>query len=326
MIRQYMKNNRFDVESYSISTDVISLLFVGFLLSLTIGFAEKVPNWENLSLRLFAAGVLYLVVTNQSRRLKEGWHLVLIRSAAIIGLFAYLFDAVDSLQHIIVDGWMDDALLAAEHAITGTESAAFLQQFINPALTEGMMFTYVIYTLLLPLVAFICYWSQGMRGANDYLLNLAIGFVVCFIGFILFPVASPLYHAPQLYSVPLDGGLFTWCGEWIRQNQHYAGGSLPSPHCTAATTMLLMMYRHNRKCFFVALPTILMLFVSTVYGRYHYVWDGIVGILCALCVVKYSPKIVNAVNAAQSWINRTAKSRVVLESTQIDTHNETTRR
>ena len=69
------------------------------------------------------------------------------------------------------------------------------------------------------------------------------------------------------------------------------GGSLPSPHCAGTTIMLVMLYRYNRKAFYVLLPTLLSVYFATVYGRFHYAWDGIAGILVAMVMVRSTPRV-----------------------------------
>ena len=132
----------------------------------------------------------------------------------------------------------------------------------------------------------------------DYLLHLALVNIVCYLGFIVFPVAGPLVFYPEKFTVPLHGGFFAWCGEWIRSNMHYPGGSLPSPHCAAWTTMLLMLYRHNRKVFYLTLPLLVTIYPATVYGRYHYLWDSLAGILVAFLVVVLCPFLVRGTSKA----------------------------
>ncbi len=274
------------------STYVLSLLFVGFLLCLTWYFAEGIVEWQSLATKFLIAGCLFYVLSRIVLKIPHGVVATSIHTTIILGLFAYLFEAVHGLQHIFVPHWFDDSLINIERNLIGTEATIFLQQFVNPYLTEGMMFAYVIYVPFLPLVAFFCYVNSGQTGAVEYLLNLSVANIICYVGFILIPVASPLYHQPELYTVPLEGGYFTWCGEWMRHNVHYAGGSLPSPHCAAATVMFMMLHRHQRKVFYIALPTILLLYISTVYGRYHYLSDAIAGIVTGVFAVKLSSLLI----------------------------------
>jgi membrane-associated phospholipid phosphatase len=183
---------------------------------------------------------------------------------------------------------MDAQVLSFETRFTGVDATLFFQNHMNTVLTEIMMFAYVSYIPLLPLISLICFWSMDHNAAHDYLFNLGYAYIVCYIGFMLFPVASPLYHQKELYYIPFDGGLFTWCGEWMRHNVHFAGGSLPSPHCAASTVMIGMMWRYNRRLYWILLPLVLMIYISTVYGRYHYVSDGAVGIITGFFVLRTS--------------------------------------
>ncbi|MBI4429213.1 MAG: phosphatase PAP2 family protein [Ignavibacteriales bacterium] len=276
------------------ATDLLCYLFAATLVVLAAVFPERVTNPHTVIQQLLVAALVFWGTSRLANGIGASLVLVLLQTGRVVGLSSFLFQLMANFQHLIVADWMDHSLLSVERSITGTETSVFLQRLANPLATEGMMFAYIMYVPLLPLVAFLCYWSKGIRATGEYLLNLTLAFFACYVGFILYPLASPLYHQPEAYTVPLQGGLFTWCGEWIRQNQHYAGGSLPSPHCAAATVMIVMLYRHNRKAFFVLLPTLLMIYVAAVYGRYHYAWDGIAAILSASLSVKWSGRVATA--------------------------------
>ena len=72
------------------------------------------------------------------------------------------------------------------------------------------------------------------------------------------------------------------------------GGSLPSPHAAAATVMWIMAWKHWRPAFWVLCPAILSLYLSTFYGRYHYVTDAILGIATAGLAVIAAPPLQKA--------------------------------
>ena len=268
--------------------DTACSAFTALLLILALLLHDRVPGWQVLALQLTVTLVLYTGITRWLRRQPDGAWTVILRTAVVISLFAYLFDAVANLQHVLVRDWMDGSVLAFERTAIGVDPSIWLQRYAGPRLTEFMMFAYVFYVPMLPAVALLCYQSAGPEAAHDYLLRLSLVEIACFTGFILFPVAGPLYYQPQVYTVPLGGGFFTWCAEWIRSHAHYAGGSLPSPHCAVSSVMLAMLYRYDRRSFRVALPLVLTIYVSTVYGRYHYVSDGVAGILAAAAIL--SPK------------------------------------
>ena len=161
------------------------------------------------------------------------------------------------------------------------------------------MFAYVGYGALLIAAGFLCHYGAGYDALHQYILHLALTFSACYIGFLLFPVAGPVFHAPATYPEPLTGGLFTYLGEWIRANQHFPGGSLPSPHCAATTVMVLMLRRHHRTAFYILLPMLLSVYAATVIGRYHYIWDGIAGIGAAVAMLAVADRLRGFVRVRQ---------------------------
>jgi len=290
-----------------LTADAAILLFTWSLLAIAFLFPQKVSAHPGEMLLLLAVAVSYPVASLLTYLAKNESVSTLLRTMLIMSTLSFLFGAVAPFQHVLFDGWMDAILISWDKALTGVEASSFLQHFANPALTEWMMFAYVIYVPLLPLVSIICYRSAGAKAANEYLVTLSLVDIACFAGFIFFPVAGPMFFIPEAFIKPLEGGIFTFMGEWMRTNLHYPGGCLPSPHCASATVMIVMMYRHNRVLFWSLLPIVLTLYVSTVYGRYHYSWDGIAGILLSLLVLKYSNRVVATTGKLINWMGKLAE-------------------
>ncbi len=274
----------------TLDTSVIGFTLILFVL--TIFFQSIVENWMLVAAKFLAGAIGYFLLSSVINRLTHTFWQTFSRSVLTAASTGFLFSEIRHIQHIFVNGWMDHHLVNFDVWLLGIESTLALQKITFPILTEGMMFAYTVYVPLIVLVALFCYQKSGIRGGEDYWLNLMLAYIVCYIGFLIFPIAGPLFHQPEVYTVPLKGGIFTWFGEWIRHNAHYPGGNFPSPHCAAGTIMLIMLYKYNRKVYFVILPMIILLYISTVYGRYHFAMDGVAGIAAAFLVVKVSPKLV----------------------------------
>lgn len=278
------------------AVDIVCAGLLFLLIALTALFPAKIPHAESIARTLIVSGVVFGALSFASRAIRNAALATITHAFATVALFGIIFDLMGGFQHIIVSGWMDAPLLRAETRVLGFDLSVWMQRFVSPARTEWFMFAYMIYVPLLPAMALIAYKYGGAHATHEYTLNIVLSFAICYLGFILFPVASPLYYHPQCYSVPLDGGFFTWTSEILRTKEHYAGGSLPSPHCAAGTVMLVTFYRCNRRLFYVALPVILSLYIATVYGRFHYIEDGIAGIGTALLVARYAPAFAHAVH------------------------------
>lgn len=263
---------------------IFSLLAILFL----------VDGWHVLLLKNLGVGALFVAAVYVTPKIRHRFWRFFVRVAAITLSYAYLFGAVASLQLIIHSDWLDYLVLDFEQYVFGVQPTLWLQKYTMPWLTEWMMFSYVIYVPMYPVLCGIIYFTRGELPMEEYFFALGLTNVFCDIGFILFPVASPLYYVPDIYTVPLDGYVFTYLGELMRSQLHYAGGSIPSPHAAAATIMWVMAYRYHRPSFYILTPIILSLYVSTFYGRYHYLTDAVVGILVAGIALALAPSLMRA--------------------------------
>lgn len=228
----------------------------------------------------------------------------LVFIAGIIMLYGFLYQSVGYMQHILFFGWKDASVVGFEMKLTGTDIPVYLQRFTTPLLTEGLMFAYVTYGALILATAFACSHGEDGQAALEYLLAFSIANIICDIGFILFPVAGPLRFNPGQYTIPLNGGLFTMCGEWVRTSLHLPGESLPSAHCAVTTVMLIMLFRHNRKFFWLTLPTLLAVYPATIYCRYHYFSDAVTGTAVGILSVWFVPALTTAVVRLETSVAR----------------------
>ena len=274
-----------------LATDGLILASLALFTLLAIVFAQKINGWWILVLKNLGVAVLYLVFNEFSRKVNKKFWKFFLRAAVVTLAFAYLFGAVDKLQLIIHGRWLDEYVLDGEQYIFGVQPTLWLEKFVSPALTEWMMFSYVVYLPMYPVLCGIIFYLRGELAMEDYFFTLGFTNILCDIGFILFPVAGPIATIGSLYTVPLKGYLWTYFSELMRANVHYVGGTIPSPHAAAATIMWMMAYRYHRPSFYVLTPIVLSLYVSTFYGRFHYVTDAVVGIAVALAAFVLAPKL-----------------------------------
>ncbi|GJQ21636.1 MAG: hypothetical protein HBSIN02_19910 [Bacteroidia bacterium] len=273
-------------------TDVLVLGTLAVFSILALLF--HVDGWQGLLMKNLGVGVLFIAAVSVTPKIRNRFWRFLVRVASITLSYAYLFGAVANLQLIFHSDWLDYLVLDFEQYVFGVQPTLWLQKYTTPWLTEWMMFSYVIYVPMYPVLCGIIYFTRGELPMEEYFFALGLTNVLCDIGFILFPVASPLYYVPEIYTVPLDGYVFTYLGELMRSQLHYAGGSIPSPHAAAATIMWVMAYRYHRPSFHILTPIILSLYVSTFYGRYHYLTDAVVGILVAGVALALAPLLMRA--------------------------------
>lgn len=295
-----MTNKTITVSGFTLrATDGLILFTLTFFSALALLFFPRVEGWWLLILKNAGAAVAFLLVVYLSQRAQKKFLRFFLRVAAVTLAYAYLFGAVDKLQLILHGEWLDAYVLDAEQWIFGVQPTLWFQHITTPALTEWMMFSYVIYVPLYPVLCGIIYYRHGDIAMEDYFFTLGFTNILCDLGFILFPVAGPMATIGDLYTVPLNGYVWTYLGELMRSQLHYIGGTIPSPHCAAATIMWVMAFRYHRPSFYVLTPIVLSLYVSTFYGRYHYVTDAVVGVAVAFLALALVPTLIK-------WWDQTA--------------------
>ena len=274
---------------YYLAANITIISLIAVFTSLLLLVPEKIPASKELLVKMIILATLSISFIAFLRFIKTKHLRAVLQTVFVVLFFGYFYGYSSDFQFIIHDNWQDDKVVALDNSLFGGEVSLLAEKIMTPYLTEVMMFSYIFYFPLLFLVAFIAYKSSSEKGLGEYLAVVSLGIAFCHLGFILFPVASQMYYLPNQYSVILQGGWFTYLGELVRSHAHYAGGSLPSPHCTIATVMILILYKNNRTAFYVILPIVLLLYASTVCCRYHYIWDGIIGIILGLFLVKAFP-------------------------------------
>lgn len=283
--------------------DAVVLSALALFTFLALAFSSRVEGWARIAGANAGAALLYLAAIAAGPRLR-GWARIVLRVAAVTLACAHLFEVVAGLQLVFHPAWLDARVVDLEQWLLGVQPTLWLQAFTRPWLTEWLMFAYVAYVPLYPIVAFMIRARRGEEAMEEYLLALVLVNAICDVGFIAFPVAGPMAYMGGAYTVPLRGWVFTWLGELIRTRAHFVGGNLPSPHCAAATVMLAMAWRHHRAAFWALLPVVLSVYAATVYGRYHYATDAVVGVAAA------GLALVAAAGLRRAW-GRLAEGRAV---------------
>jgi hypothetical protein len=273
------------------ATDIVLLGSLLFFTVLALVFNAKVPHVGIVVLTNAAVGLVFLGASRVHRKTFNRTLAFWIRLLSIQMMFAYVFPLVTPLQLILSKTWNDSAILRFEDAVFGVQPTFWIQKFISPPLTEWLMFAYVVYLALYPVLCLLFYRKRGELAMEDFVFKIGLANLICDIGFILYPVAGPLYWIADRYTVPLQGYLFTSLGEFVRAHLQGIGASLPSPHCTVATIMLVTAYRLERRTFFFVSPIILSIYVSAFYARYHYLSDVLLGILTGAAILFAVPRL-----------------------------------
>jgi len=222
-------------------------------------------------------------------------------------LYALLYKESGLLIHTIWPGTFDWVLIRMDQMLFfGLHPSVWLGQLGDKWFwfTEYMSFSYAMYYFLLFVVGLTLYFRRKYSPLEAMLLRVGLAFYICFALFILFPAAGPRFTLAHLGANRLNGGFFFGIAQAIVNYEGYAGCAFPSSHVAVAFVVLTTMRRYEPVMHKILLPLIISLFVSTVYGGYHYVVDVLAGIGAGWLGMLWGEQI------EQWWIKRSLEETI----------------
>jgi membrane-associated phospholipid phosphatase len=193
--------------------------------------------------------------------------------------FLFCFEELAQLVHLISPAWQDAKLIALDYWLTGVHPAIWLEQFATPARNDFMQFAYITYFTYLLVLGGVLYYRKDWRGYWSVMTYSAVAYAIGYLIAISFPIESPWFSMAGAWHGELRGGAFTALINFIEHYGRVRGAAFPSEHVAGSIAALWGAWRHRRWLFWVMLPLVLCMCVSTVYGRYHYVVDVFGGML-----------------------------------------------
>jgi membrane-associated phospholipid phosphatase len=175
----------------------------------------------------------------------------------------------DNLDHHFVK--VDQLLLSCQ------PSLEFSSRMSWPWFSELMYFGYFSYYFIFFGTALWCYFF------NKELFHKAVFVFVCsfylfYIVFSIFPTMGPqFYFPPPLNEIP-DGYLFCKLMRFLQAIGEKPTGAFPSSHVGISFTVVIFVAQHCRVLLKYVLPLFMILLLSTVYIKAHYLVDVLGGL------------------------------------------------
>jgi membrane-associated phospholipid phosphatase len=187
--------------------------------------------------------------------------------------FLFCFEELGRLVHLVRPGWEDAKLIAFDHWLTGVHPTVWLEQFATPGRNDFMQFVYLTYFTYLLVVGGILYYRRDWQGYWAVMTYSAVGYAIGYVIAIFFPIESPWFSMAGAWHGELRGGAATSVINFIEHYGRVRGAAFPSEHVAGAVAATWGAWRHRRWLFWVMLPLVVCMCVSTIWGRYHYVAD-----------------------------------------------------
>lgn len=193
--------------------------------------------------------------------------------------FLFCFEELGKLVHLVSPAWQDAKLIAVDYWLTGVYPTVWLEQFATPARNDFMQFAYLTYFTYLLVVGGTLYYRRDWKEYWSVMTYSAVGYAIGYVIAILFPIESPWFSMARAWHGTLQGGPITATINFIEHYGRVRGAAFPSEHVAGSVAALWGAWRHRRWLFWVMLPLVMCMCVSTVWGRYHYVVDVFAGMV-----------------------------------------------
>jgi membrane-associated phospholipid phosphatase len=294
--------------------DAVSLLFLVLLTLANIIFSVRIPQWWLLVVLDLAMGgfVLYLISSAREastpvRQFLRDWYPV----AVTLIVFKELYLMV----HPINPHDFDAVFIAIDRWMFGTDPTRWLEHWTNPLLTEVMQFSYSMFYFLFLIAAIEYYQKNRVEEFRYGMFVVLYGFYLSYVFYFIFPAVGPRFTLHNFDATNTDlPGLFLTNAlrDFLNSAEsipHNAASPIdfaqrdvfPSGHVQLTLVLMYLAYRSRLKSRHFIFAVGVLLVISTVYLRYHYVVDVIAGVLFMLITIWTAPRL-------YSWWDRKRKA------------------
>jgi len=265
-------------------------LLIGLILLVFI-FQGHIPLWRSLVFRYCLWIGLLFALQLPSQRTSLGRIGGFFNDFSPILFIVLIYESLgDLIQYLHSD--IDPWLIRIDLFLFGVHPTVWIERWIAPWLTDLLSFFYGIYYFLPVILVLAVYLRNPKRDFDKAMFVLLFGYYISFIGYILFPAIGPRYTLTAFQTVPLGGGFLTdFIRDTLNSMEHNKRDCMPSGHTGIALIVLTLSYRYQRWLFYLLVPTVSGIILSTVYLRHHYVIDLCVGAALATACVIVAPRI-----------------------------------
>ncbi len=190
---------------------------------------------------------------------------------------------------------IDDVLVHLDRFLfLGNDPTVLAESITCPVVTEIFQVSYATFYFLPALLIVVLYLKDKKIQFHIAASTIYFSLYVCYLGYYITPAIGPRFTLNQLQTMSLEGVfLFDFVRTTLDNWEGITRDCCPSGHTMHSVVTLFLAYKFYKPYFKTAAVWATLMTLSTVYLRYHYVVDVIVGLILAMIVVRYTPQLVH---------------------------------
>jgi PAP2 superfamily len=242
---------------------------------------------------------LTAIVLVRGRVLRRSWVAALVYRLGIYGPVQISYFFLKHVLPLVNSTTVDQKLYDFDLSVFKFEPAMAWDRFVNPATTEWFSFFYFGYFLLMAAhVVPLLFFGRRKQLVGEFTFAMLILFSIGHTLYMVVPGYGPYRAMADAFQHPFPQG--TW--HELVMNAVRSGGAqidiLPSLHTGAPTLLALFSYRNRDKLpFRYTWPVVTFctanIIIATMFLRWHYLIDVVVGFSLAVFAVLVSRPVVH---------------------------------
>lgn len=208
----------------------------------------------------------------------------ILRDLYPVVLLPSLYGALDLLNGFDVRVW-DDVVQGWETFLFGGQVSRTWWQTHPSAFWSTLLHAvYFSYYLIVPFPA-VYFLARGRPDhARRAITLIVMTYLVCYLIFLLLPVAGPYYEFPRPTGAFVDNWAARLVYGVLSGGSSY-GAAFPSSHVAATLAATIGTWLGSRRLGLILMVPTLLLTIGVVYCQMHYAVDALAGLLVPIAVL-----------------------------------------
>ncbi len=252
------------------------LAITGVLLTV---FHKNVGHWYRylIARGLCIIGIILLTRVDASMPLP----LRFLRDWYPLSTIALFYFEMGNLTQMVFQRYFDDTVIRWEKKIfRGMPSLELSSRFSSLILSEVLHCCYFSYYVIAVFLAAWLYFDGRLVPFQETVFAETLTFNLSLLCYPFLPATGPRYIFEKIEG-KLSSGFFFKLTHSILSRGSSKGTAFPSSHVSLSVIVLLCAFRYDSTAFLILLPMCVGLTLGTVYGRFHYAIDALVGAVLA---------------------------------------------
>lgn len=280
------------------SADIYTLVIVTLYSILSVVYYQHIP----MAAALLLVNLLIVTVICSSILLTHFTDygvFRLVRYFYTIPVVYLMYDQTHYFVRLVHPVDYDGLLIAADRWLCGVDPTVWLGRFAHPALTEYLQICYFLFYVLPVTHAIELWMNDDIDRLKIFARKMSFVYFISYLAYFAMPAVGPRFtlHDFSSTSIELPG---LWLTEALRTVVNAGGGvtagalhpvevvnrdCMPSGHTMLTLVNIILGFHFGSRFRWMFAVVGGSLIISTVYLRYHYVIDVVIGVLLAIILL-----------------------------------------